>query len=83
MAFDSLSYARHLREHGVPTEQAEAHADAARQFIMSDLATKGDLLSLKTDLTAAMDTQALRLTLRLGLMLATGIGLLAAIIKLS
>lgn len=50
---------------------------------MSDLATKGDLLSLKTDLTAAMDTQALRLTLRLGLMLATGIGLLAAIIKLS
>jgi len=82
MTFDSLSYARHLREHGVPAPQAEAHADAARQFLMSDLATKGDLLALKTDLTALMDTQALRMTLRLGLMLATGIGILAAIIKL-
>jgi hypothetical protein len=30
IAFDSLGYARHLRERGVPPEQAEAHADAAR-----------------------------------------------------
>ena len=43
-------------------------------------------LVTKSDLQAAMDTLALRLTLRLGVMLATGhattLGILAAIIKL-
>jgi len=36
----------------------------------------------KSDLQAAMDTLSLRLTLRLGVMLAAGIGILAALIKL-
>jgi len=30
--FDSLSYAKHLRDTGVPQDQAEAHAEAARTF---------------------------------------------------
>src|SRR5258707_12452255 len=34
---DSLGYARFLRDGGVPPEQAETHADAARRFIMADL----------------------------------------------
>jgi len=75
-AFDTLSFARHLREHGVPPDQAEAHADAARQFIMAELVTK-------TDLNAALETQTLRLTVRLGLMLAAAIALLGAILKLT
>lgn len=75
-AFDTLSYARHLKENGVPDKQAEAHADAARQFIMAELVTK-------TDLVQALETQTLRLTVRLGAMLATGIAILAAIQKLS
>jgi prefoldin subunit 5 len=41
--FDSLGYARRLRDQGVPQEQAEAHADAARDFIMAELVTKPDL----------------------------------------
>jgi hypothetical protein len=32
-AFDSLGYAKRLREAGVPQDQAEAHAEAAREFI--------------------------------------------------
>jgi hypothetical protein len=49
---------------------------------MGDLATKADLQAIRADLRAAMDTLSLRLTLRLGVMLAAGLATLAAIIKL-
>jgi hypothetical protein len=74
-AFDTLAYAKRLRSAGISQEQAEAHAEAAKDFIMAELVTK-------TDLQAAMDALSLRLSVRLGIMLATGIGILAAIIKL-
>jgi len=41
----------------------------------------GELVT-QSDLQAAMDTLALRLTLRLGVMLVIGLGILAAILKL-
>ncbi|HTV44045.1 MAG TPA: hypothetical protein VMF05_01910 [Stellaceae bacterium] len=53
--FDSLAYAKHLRDHGVPQEQAEAHAEAARAFIMNELVTKEDLRVTKDDLRAGID----------------------------
>ena len=92
-AFDTLGYAKRLRDAGISQGQAEAHAEAAREFVMGELVTKADLQAIradlqatKADLQAAMDTLSLRLTLRLGVMLATGlatsIGLIAAIIKL-
>ena len=88
-AFDTLGYAKRLRDAGISQGQAEAHAEAAREFVMGDLATKADLLivkadlqALRADLHAAMDTLSLRLTLRLGVMLAAGLATLAAIIKL-
>jgi hypothetical protein len=74
-AFDTLGYAKRLRDAGISQEQAEAHAEAAREFVMGELVTRSDL-------QAAMDTLSLRLTLRLGVMLATGLATLAAIIKL-
>jgi hypothetical protein len=64
-----------LREGGIPQEQAETHAEAARQFIMADIATKDDL-------NAALEMQALRLSVRLGLMLAAGLSLMTAVIGL-
>ena len=95
-AFDTSSYAKRLRNAGISQEQAEAHAEAAREFVMGELVTKADLVSIKADLLAtkadlqamkadlqtAMDTLSLRLTLRLGVMLAAGLATLAAIIKL-
>ena len=88
-AFDTLGYAKRLRDAGISQGQAEAHAEAAREFVMGDLVTKADLLvvkadlqALRADLHAAMDTLSLRLTLRLGVMLAAGLATLAAIIKL-
>lgn len=48
--FDSLGYAKRLRDRGVPNDQAEAHAEAARDFIMAELVTKADLLGAKQEL---------------------------------
>jgi hypothetical protein len=99
--FDSLGYAKRLRERGVPDDQAEAHAEAARDFIMAELVTKTDLLAVRADLLAAkqelqtvkqelqtelrtsIETQTLRLTIRLGAMLVVAIGALATILKLA
>lgn len=52
--FDTLAYARMLREAGVEERQAEAHAAAART-IRAGLATKADLDSLETRLEARLD----------------------------
>jgi hypothetical protein len=75
-ALDTLGYAKHLRDSGVPIDQAEAHAEAARDFIMAELVTK-------IDLEAALDRVTLRMTVRFGVMLVAGIGALAALLKLS
>jgi hypothetical protein len=92
--FDSLGYAKRLRERGVPDDQAEAHAEAARDFIMAELVTKADLLAVRADLLAmrqelqtelrtSIETQTLRLTIRLGAMLVVAIGALATLLKLA
>jgi hypothetical protein len=94
--FESLGYAKRLRDRGVAQDQAEAHAEAARDFIMPELATKADVVAIKADLLATKqelrsdiaelrhdtETQNLRLTVRLGAML-VAIGALATILKLS
>jgi hypothetical protein len=107
-AFDTLGYAKRLRDGAVSGEQAEAHAEAARDFIMAELFTKADSIGLRQDIDgrfvaldasfaafkqyvdarflvieSKIDTLGLRLTVRLGAMLAAGIALLAALQKLS
>jgi hypothetical protein len=42
-AFDTLGYAKRLRDAGVSQEHAEAHAEAAREFVMGELVTRYDL----------------------------------------
>jgi hypothetical protein len=117
-AFDTLGYAKRLREAGVPNPQAEGHAEAAREFIMTELVTKQDLLAIRQDLQAVkqelqaelgtlrtelrtevgalqtainavearleakIDTQTLRLTVRLGGIVVAGIGILALFLRL-
>jgi hypothetical protein len=93
MAFDTLSYARRLRQAGVPEQQAEAMADATRELVMQDVASKSDLTgaeqrlkaeiaALEQRLMAAMETLSLRLTVRIGVMLAAGLSLMTALIGL-
>ena len=42
-AFDTLSSAKRLRDAGIASVQAEAHAEAAREFVMAELVIKTDL----------------------------------------
>jgi hypothetical protein len=106
-AMDTLGYAKRLRDAGIPQQQAEAHAEAARDFVMAELVTRNDLQAVRSDLDAVkadlqaalrsavqileariaavdtkIDTQTLHLTVRMGALLAAGIAILAAIIKL-
>src|SRR5436305_14018702 len=82
--FDTLGYAKRLREAGVPNPQAEGHAEAAREFIMTELVTRQDFLAaisaLEARLEAKIDTLTLRLTVRLGGIIAAGFGMLAVAI---
>jgi hypothetical protein len=49
--FDSLQFVRILRDKGkFTTEQAESIADAVTTTLHDDLATKGDIQSVKSDL---------------------------------
>ena len=107
-AFDTLGYAKKLRDAGIAAEQAEAHAEAARDFVMHELVTRYDLQAVRDDLGAVrreldakidvlrtaldttrreleakIDTQSLRLTVRMGVMLAAGLTILGAVLKLS
>lgn len=92
-AFDTLGYAKRLREAGVSSEQAEAHAEAAREFVMGELVTRYDLehaqraLDARIDgfrqqLEARIDRVTLQMTVRLGSMIAIAVAILATIIKL-
>ena len=100
LAFDSLGYAKKLRDAGVSSDQAEAHAEAARDFVMAELVTRNDLEVVRCELQASIDgtrhdldivrrelegkidNQTLRLTVRMGVMIAAAVGLLGTILRL-
>jgi hypothetical protein len=75
LVFDGVGYMQRLRDAGVAQEQAEAHAQAVRDFVMLELVTRNDL-------EAAMDRLSLRLTVRMGVMFAAGLTILGAVLKL-
>jgi hypothetical protein len=64
-AFDTLGYAKRLRDAGVSADAAEAHAEAAREFIMTELVTKQDLEVSRHTLELAMENMELRLERRI------------------
>jgi outer membrane murein-binding lipoprotein Lpp len=55
-AFDTLGYARRLRDAGVTLPEAEDHAEAARDFVMAELVTRNDvdvaITAVRNDLAA-------------------------------
>jgi len=60
-AFDTLKLAQALREADFTPAQAEGAAEAIAAAIQSDLATKADLLLVKTELTASISESEVRL----------------------
>ena len=73
-AFDTFGHAKRLELAGVERRQAEVHAEAAREFVMTELVTRSDLRD-------ALERQSLELTLRLGGLIAAGFAGLAVLIK--
>ncbi|MES2166606.1 MAG: hypothetical protein V4458_06175 [Pseudomonadota bacterium] len=71
-AFDTLGYSKHLQGAGVAANVADAHAEAARDFVMTELVTK-------TDLNSALDALTSRLTIRLGSLMVAGVAALAVL----
>lgn len=74
---------------GVPEAQAEAMADATRELFTADVATKADITALRAEIAAleqrmmtATAALELRLTIRLGGLIAVAVAVPAAIIKL-
>ena len=63
--FDTLGYAQRLRQAAVPAEQAEAHAEAARDFIMAELVTKADLQQAIARVNERIDALDVRLSERI------------------
>ncbi|MBK1871585.1 hypothetical protein [Taklimakanibacter albus] len=74
-AFDTLGYSQRLRDAGIKQAQAEAHAEAARDFIMAELVTRKDL-------ETALKGQSQGLIIWLGSMMIVAVGILATLIKL-
>ena len=69
--FDTLAYAKRLKAAGFTEEQAEIQAEALSDLVEARLATKQDLKELE-----------MRLTIRLGAIVASGIIIVAALVKL-
>ena len=65
IAFDTLKFAKRLKEAGFTEQQAEALADAEAEFIEQNLATKRDFADIKRDIAdVKRDIKELEVTLR-------------------
>jgi hypothetical protein len=47
ISIDTLSYAKRLESAGVPAQQAEAHAMALSDILMTQAASKADLIAME------------------------------------
>ncbi|MBC8180555.1 DUF1640 domain-containing protein [candidate division KSB1 bacterium] len=93
LAFDTLAYAKKLKKVGFTEDQADVQVETLAQIINERLASKKDILSLKRDMkemenSLKRDMKEMEihlkhdLTLRLGTIMAAGVAILAAIMKL-
>ena len=85
ITFDTLKYANHLKQAGVESVQAEAQAEALSEVLevsLTELASKADILALKTELKADMLLLEQRMTIKLGTLMVLAIGVVAALVKL-
>ena len=87
--FDSLGYVRRLEQAGVERATAEAHADAARDFILAGVATRGDVEALGVELRRTeerlegkLEVLEQRMTIKLGTFLVIAVGAIVALERL-
>jgi hypothetical protein len=76
--FDTHAFVKRLTAAGMPEPQAEILAEEQARMLGEQLATKHDIALLRADLDRLKD----QLTIRLGVMLAAAIAIVAALVKL-
>ena len=82
IAFDTLAYAKRLKEAGVPERQAEVQAEAMADLVEERLVTKRDLKDSEERISNRISELEYRLTVRLGSMIVVAVSILAALVKL-
>ena len=82
LAFDTYAAVKKLKEAGFTEQQAEAQTALLMDVIAGELATKRDIEALRAELKHDMKELELRLTIKLGAMLALAIGAVATLVKL-
>ncbi|MBI5120581.1 MAG: hypothetical protein HZA67_06210 [Rhodospirillales bacterium] len=78
VTFDKLAYLETLKASGIPEPQARAHAHALDDALRDSVATHEDVARLE----ALIRETELRLTVKLGAMLAASVAIVAALVKL-
>jgi len=78
IAFDTLAYAKKPESAGFTTEQAQVQTEGMANLINDNLATKQDIIDLKRDLKEL----EMRITVRLGGIIVTGIVVIATMTKI-
>ncbi|WP_406706393.1 DUF1640 domain-containing protein [Sodalis sp.] len=90
VAFDTQEFVETLENAGLPKDQAKAISIAVRKsHEVADVATKADIADVKRDIAdvrrdmeARFDKLGLQMTVRLGLMVAAAVSIIAAILKM-
>ena len=79
--FDTLQYAKKLKEAGFTERQAEAQAEALAEIVDDRLATKQDIVELRVDLKRDIKELEYKLVITMGSFLAIGITVLLTLMK--
>jgi predicted phage-related endonuclease len=89
LAFDTLQYAKRLKQAGFTEEQAEVQAEGLREFIDDHLATKQDIKELEKEiknveerLTNKINDMGYKIIIKLGGMMIAGVVTLGAFLAL-
>lgn len=82
ITFDTLQFTKRLKAAGFSEQQAEALAEEQSRLIEDRLASKDDLERLQLEIQRDLKELELRLTVKLGALIAASIGITATLVKL-
>ena len=80
--FDTHAFTKRPTGAGMPVQQAEILAEEHVRMLGEQLATKHDITLLRADMVAMEQRIQDQLTIRLGSMMAGGIAIVAALVRL-
>ena len=81
-AFDTLAYARRLKEAGVDEAQAEAHAEAVRDAVTEGVATTADIVRLEAKIETGLAALEARMHRALWMQAGVIVAAVVALVKL-